>query len=128
MNITKASELMALHRAIVEAKFKESHFDSAIPYSGIVADLSSRILADIVHALQENGEHDEAIGWSSLIKLNEDWHGYECIKNWIRETRSWIDMDEEDKSQFIKVLCSPYQASKHQLNNLIKFGDTNWKV
>lgn len=128
MNITKESELMALHRAIIEAKFKESHEDSTIPFSGILSGLSERIVTNIIQTLSENGELDEAKSWASIVKLNEDWHGYECIKNWIQETESWVDMSVENKSQFIKVLCSPYQPSKHQENDLIEFGDRHWKT
>lgn len=128
MIINKESELMALHRAIIEAKFKDSHLDLVIPFSGILAELSERILADIIKTLSDNGENDEAESWLLMTQLNEDWHGYECIKNWIQETRGWVGMSMEDRSKFIKVLCAPYQPSEQQECSLIEFGNKYWKT
>ncbi|MFC4701525.1 hypothetical protein ACFO4O_15295 [Glaciecola siphonariae] len=128
MIIKNESELMALHRAIVEAKFKESHLDPAIPYSGILSDLSERIVTSIIQKLSDNGEDEEAQSWSSIVKLDKNWDGYVYIQSWIKKTDSWTSMSADDKSKYIKVLCSPYQPSKQQESDLIKMGNEHWKT
>ncbi|MEP0175662.1 MAG: hypothetical protein ABJD02_18000 [Paraglaciecola sp.] len=124
MEISKDSDLMALHRAIVEAKFKDSPNDEAIPFSGILSRLSHEIFDSIVESLTNQGEIDEAEEWNNIRKLSVDWSGYSLIKQRIEETGVWLDLSHGDKIELIKVLCSPYKPSVEQLDELLLTGNS----
>ncbi|ARD22197.1 hypothetical protein [Shewanella japonica] len=119
MEINKDSDLMALHRAIVEAKFSEEPKDGPIPYSEILANLSNQIFDNIIKTLKEQNEPEQAEHWASIRGLDSEWVGFENIKKRIKETEVWIDLSEKEKVDLIKIICAPFQPNKEQVSELL---------
>ncbi|WP_394174312.1 hypothetical protein [Thalassotalea litorea] len=120
LNLESVAESIALHRAILQAKFAELEpFDSAIPYSKPLADIAKRNLDSIIEVLSEQGEELEAKLWSESRNLDSDWNGFSLIKTRIQLTSSWPSYSEAEKIKLIEVLCSPFVPSQQQLNELL---------
>jgi len=119
MEINKDSDLMALHRVIVEAKFSENPQDRCIPYSEILANLSNQILDNIIDTLNEQNEPEQAQHWASARNLDSEWIGYQNLKSRIKETEVWIELSEKEKVELIKIICAPFQPSKEQVSELL---------
>ena len=110
---------MALHRAIVEAKFSEEPQDGPIPYSGILANLSNQIFDNIIKTLNEQNEPEQAEHWESIRSLDSEWCGFQNIKKRIKETETWTELSEKDKVELIKIICAPFQPNKEQVSELL---------
>jgi hypothetical protein len=119
MEINKDSDLMALHRAIVEAKFSEQPQDKCIPYSEILANLSSQIFDNIIETLNVQNEPEQAEHWASCRYLDSDWVGYDNIKKRIKETDVWGELSEKEKVELINIICAPFKPNTEQVSELL---------
>ncbi|NKC21688.1 hypothetical protein CWC29_023200 [Pseudoalteromonas sp. S4498] len=120
LNLESLGEAIALHRAIVQAKFSELEpFDSAIPFSEPLSNLAKRNIDSIILQLAEQGEDFDAKLWSETRNLKTDWDGYEYIKQRIGAASVWSSYSDGDKVRFIEILCSPFSPSQEQLNELL---------
>jgi hypothetical protein len=119
MEINKDSDLMALHRAIVEAKFSEEPQDRCIPYSEILANLSSQIFDNIIETLNDQNEPEQAEHWASARELDSEWVGYDNVKKRISETEVWVEISEKEQIELIKVICAPFHPNKDQISELL---------
>ncbi|KJY95780.1 hypothetical protein [Pseudoalteromonas ruthenica] len=122
--LTSLAESISLHRAIVQAKFGELEpFDSSIPFSEPLSNVAKRNIAAIVSHLIEEGEHVEAKLWEETQKLRTDWDGYEFIVSRIQSTENWLNYSDEEKAEFVEILCSPFSPSTEQMAKLLRIGN-----
>lgn len=115
------AELLALLRAIVEAKFHKDPADLDVPGSTVLASVASRVRdAVIAEEVRREGAVAEA-RWQQWIRLDAtrpEWDGAKtyAVGEW---GRPWARWSEEERRQAAVALLSPFAPEEAALQQFL---------
>ena len=116
--VTDYHELIALNKALFEARYYGASKQSSVPGSPFVATIHERVLAAIfVHEKQPQSRIDEFMKCSKR----------EIEQAAVREFLSgcdWNRMDRESQRGFIANLVRPFVATETELEDLRAFAES----
>lgn len=117
-------ELLALVRAIVEAKFHPHVRDKALQGSPVLAAVAKRLLDAHVEAeVRDNpaiaSEDDFEAWW--LPENQPEW--VEAVRERIHRTPSWSTFDDAMKRRWVADLLSPLFIDDAYVESLVEEGD-----
>lgn len=113
------TELLMLHRVLLEAKFNPCVSDNHLPGSPYVANIARRILKKVIEVQsQENSSKSKK--WASWLENKKQWIWGRSLSYMLKNTPyKWDDMEYEIKYNYISDLFSPYQPSKDDVAEFI---------
>ncbi|WP_128103481.1 SMI1/KNR4 family protein [Paenibacillus sp. DCT19] len=117
--VEEETELLALHRVLLEAKFNLSPSDNQIQASPFTAALAQRVLRTIV-GLQSATDVNKIERWSNWLEQKKDWIWERCLSYMLRNQPShWIRMDYVTKRDYVQWLFSPYALHEEDVERFI---------
>ncbi len=129
------NELIALHRALIEAKFRINPNDELIAGSPIIADLSNRIVKELIELeLKKNDDAESKwMKWLSINKCDNPFEKYDDVSNinilsltpWeialinAKKDIRWNISTYQEKEQMVKNYLSPFICTDSQVEEFI---------
>lgn len=101
-------ELLALHRALMEAKFTECPNDPVIAGSPLVADIMSQVVTVLKQKEIERGHLDKVESWDKFLEIDSTRREWRVAVVRAQESDRWLDWSLEEKRAFSRVLLSPF--------------------
>ena len=116
------SHIIALYRALIEAKFNDNPTDADVPDSALVADLANQV-ADALE--QHERTNPVASGSEEGEWRNPSNHPrrIEFVRRRLTECSLWSDWTTDEKQHYIRILLSPLRAEPSFCQELLEFGD-----
>lgn len=117
--VTNGFELLALHRALMEARFTLEANDPAVPDSPLVAAVANRVvdaLIDLGKQSKGYGTAEEWIAWRRVDPTRREWR---VVVNRLARNRSWQKQSREEKAAQAAMLMSPFVLTQEQLDQLV---------
>lgn len=118
--IDKEHELIAVHKALMQAKFPET-FDihKEVMSSPVISDIMNR-LAD---ALSETDSHSGRKEWEDWRKLDTQDHVYREVYGNVVSDRFYRELKEDKKKEYVKNCFAPYYVNDEMVQQLINNAD-----
>jgi hypothetical protein len=108
--IGEGHELMALHRALFEAKFAERPNDRDIAGSPFVASIANRVV-DMLAATDP--------GWNEWREARKHERCLSVVRTRIAECAPWMDWSSDKRREYASALLSPLVADEALMSELI---------
>lgn len=115
-------EMLALHRAILAAKFSESLNDPALPGSRFLANVANRLIEAICAEEIARGRPDQAQSWQEWRQLSPERLEWETLKAFVEsaaKSANWSVWTIEEKQEYVGILASPFMLDPLHLDALI---------
>ena len=103
-------ELLALHRALLEAKFVREPEDRDIAGSPFVAAIANRVVAQLSRSEP---------GWAEWRRAEKHPARVDVVKRRIREASKWASWSRQERATYVNILLSPLEASEALLDELV---------
>jgi hypothetical protein len=103
-------ELLALHRALLEAKFAREPEDRDIAGSLLVAALANRVVTELARSEP---------GWAEWRRAEKHPARVDVVKRRIREASMWASWSRQERATYVNTLLSPLEASEALLDELV---------
>jgi len=127
LKISDYSELLALHKTIMEAKFNDSPNNFDIIPSTIVANIANRTIEALIKTKAPGKISNSKEKWDKWRKITKDRHEWYCILKDITRRREWRKWSIQDKEAYLKIAFSPLIfTDKELLDELVSWGDFHW--
>jgi hypothetical protein len=110
--VSEFRELLVMQRVFREAKFCTEADDDEISDSPIVAELFNRLMEALVEA---EVELDGEIGrekWKAWLAIDGSRDEWSAALRRARSNVSWPKWTNEKKSEYVKILLSPFVLSE----------------
>ena len=118
-------ELLALHRALFEAKQHPDPEDRDVVGSPFVANLSLRV----VDALAELDEPPTfGPSWRDWQRAEKHEHRLPLVRSRIEECAPWSKWDADQKQEYVRTLLAPLVAESSTLSDLVAHGDQHHRA
>ncbi|GAB3259858.1 hypothetical protein [Chitinimonas naiadis] len=104
--------LLALHRVIMQAKFDGDPSDTAIPFSPIVSGMANQIVDEIISALNQENNPQEAAAWNEWRLVEPGRKEYFLIEKRYRDNVAHDPSGEFDRDELLMVLSAPLRLSE----------------
>lgn len=102
-------ELLAVHRALLEAKFTLYPNDSDVTGSQFVADVANRVLDAIISIDEQKGAYKKVDQWEKWRLIDPSRREWQIALSRARSSgQQWLEWNLEDKYNYIRILLSPY--------------------
>lgn len=122
--IDNYDELMALHRALMEAKFSESPNDLAIQGSSLLSKIANNVVESLTAMdIEKDGESSIA-KWQKWREVIPERREYKIVQAKLKSESSWIEWDHSKQMEYVQSLFSPLQASEEIICNLLNSVNT----
>lgn len=121
-------KLLALHRALMQAKFARNPIDPVISGSPFIAEMAEQIVNTLVAMEVERGYPERAEAWKIRIDPNgELWQIALSRISSADETTfaAWGKWSFEEKKHYAKILISPFIADDGLLQKFVQEADQN---
>jgi len=112
-------ELMALHRALLEAKFCDEPNDLDVSASPIVAELHKRLIRSIVDAEIDRKGSLAKDEWDDWLKIDTTRREWEVGLQRARRERLWDEWSIQEKKKYVYDLLSPFKLNEELVDNFI---------
>lgn len=112
-------ELLALHNALLEAKFVETANNRDVAGSPLVATLARRALEALVSEdINRNGTKMLA-RWSEWRALDSSRREWGIAIRRAREKSDWSRLTCQEKESHARSLVAPFEVSQDQINDFL---------
>lgn len=110
-------EMLALHRALLEAKFSENPNDVDVLGNGVVGSLIIKNIEAMKAVAKAKGENDAVKGWDAWKqkRIGEESREWKICLRLAFETSSWKNLNRLQKNGLIADLFSPYSLNEDAL-------------
>jgi hypothetical protein len=101
-------ELLALHRALMEAKFHGEPNDPAVPGSPFIAAVANRVVEALVaHDVERKGaaKREEWARWRAITPDRREWR---LALGHATAMAKWDEWDDEMRTGVARTLMSPF--------------------
>lgn len=115
--LSEVHELLALQRALLEARYCEIPNDPAISASPILADMHRRVLDAIIAADLPAGLSPES--WHRWLVIDEDRREWGVALKRAGQHQSWSTLSQADKRSFAACLLTPFKVSDELLDKFL---------
>lgn len=130
------NDLLALHRALIEAKFRINPNDELIARSPIIADLCNRVVKELIE-LELKTDDNAELKWIKWLSISECDNPFEKYDNDLTDTNilfltpweialinaqkdmRWSISSYEEKEQMVKEYLSPFICTDSQIEKFI---------
>jgi len=113
------SDLIALHRAIMEAKFHDPPSNEEVLTSPILSRISNAILDDIVDIERREARSQQVDSWRRWRDVGARPEIVKLVIECARQSPHWAKMTREDKGDYIRCGLSPILAAPDELALLV---------
>jgi hypothetical protein len=118
-SIDNYDELMALHRALMEAKFSESPNDLAVQGSSLLSKIANNVVESLTAMdIEKDGESSTA-KWQKWREVIPERREYKIVQAKLKSESSWIEWDQSEQIEYVQSLFSPLQASEEIISALL---------
>jgi hypothetical protein len=112
--------LLALHRAIIEAKFAENPTQAELLGSPILAGVANRLVDVLVQREAELGVQQARDNWQKWREINATRREWGVVVKYIvNHAAVWHGWTDIERKETIQIMLSPYVVSEEKLENLI---------
>ena len=113
------SDLVALHRAFMEAKFHAPPSNEEVLVSPILARIANAVVEGIVEVEVREGRGSEAEAWSRWRDVGARPEIVALVVECARQSQHWSRMTREEKTDYVRSGLSPVLASPDVLSLLV---------
>ncbi len=103
-------ELLALHRALLEAKFCDEPNDFDVSASPIIASLHKKLLQSLIKLEVEQKGSSAQDSWNNWLAIDPERREWNVGLQRARDERLWCEWSKEDKKKYILDLLSPFHV------------------
>ena len=120
--VTDYYKLMALHKALMQAKFARHPVDPIISGSPLIADMANQIVETLAQMEIERGQPERAQDWKFRIDPSgEVWQI--ALSRINPNEKMWQKWTLEEKKQFCALLLSPFEFDEELLLEFVRQAD-----
>jgi hypothetical protein len=112
-------ELLALNKALFEARFREKPICAEVQGSPFLADIHNRLIETLIATEREQGKQLE---WSEWRRWRNRVIEKQQVEQIIKHAH-WQQFSAHQKLAFVQVLIAPFIVDEEEMNALIMFGD-----
>lgn len=112
-------ELLALHRALLEAKFCEEPNDLDVSASPIVAMLHKKLLRSLISIEIERKGKTAQDNWDDWLEIGPKRREWKVGLQRARNERLWREWGYKDKQKYIFDLLSPFKVDDNLVGRFI---------
>lgn len=112
-------ELLALHRALFEAKLHSAPEDKDIVGSPVLARLAERVVDELIATETRDGDLDSKKRWEKWRKISEHPRRLDYVRAALQAQKNWTSYDEESRRTFLVDALSPLVAEEYELQQLL---------
>ncbi len=123
-SIDNYDELMALHRALMEAKFSESPNDLAIQGSSLLSKIANNVVESLTAMDIERDGESSIAKWQKWREVIPERREYQIVQAKLKSESSWIEWDNSKQVEYVQSLFSPLQASEEIISALLNSMNT----
>ncbi len=124
LQITDYYELLALHSALMVARFSRNPIKPELPGSPYLADIANRIVQTLAEMEVERGHPERAERWYAKIDPTEElWQI--AIRNASTKPDIWGKLSIKEKIERAKTFLSPFTITNNILDAFIAEVDEN---
>ncbi len=124
-SIDNYDELMALHRALMEAKFSESPNDLAIQGSSLLSKIANNVVESLTAMDMEKEGESSIAKWQKWREIIPERREYKIVQAKLKSESSWIEWNRSKQIEYVQSLFSPFQASEEIICDLLNSVNTN---
>jgi hypothetical protein len=118
-SIDSYDELLALQRALMEAKFSESPHNPAVQGSALLSSTSNHVFeALIAMEISKEGEIARA-KWQEWRQLTPERREYKIVQAKLRSESAWKSWRSPEQVKYVQDLISPLQVNEEIIDTLL---------
>ena len=114
--VSEYNKLLALHRAVMEAKFTPLPNDPDIAGSSFLAEIAHQIVDNLIQLQMEQGNTESAEKWVKWRQIDTSRREWAIALKRAEEATRWADWTVQEKTNYTLILLSPFQVD----NNLLE--------
>ncbi|MEO0442472.1 MAG: hypothetical protein AAFZ92_01850 [Pseudomonadota bacterium] len=112
-------ELLALHKAIMAAKFGNGSTREMLT-SPFLASVAKKVLQAIVDAEREKGSEEKAKNWETWKKAEKNRNEWDKLVEVIEQGERYQTLSDNDIAREIRDILSPLEITDDQISKLIE--------
>ena len=112
-------ELLALHKAIMAAKFDNGSSVEMLT-SPLLAEASRKVLSALIMASKKKAGAQKTSGWDNWKKIDENRNEWKRLVSLIAESDRYSSLGDDDVKREIRDIVSPLEITDEQIYILIK--------
>jgi len=120
LQLSSYPELIALHKALLEAKFNSTPNDSLLAGSPYLAQIAQQVIEAIIDLETAMGDSDAEAKWKEWRQINSLRREWQVAIDRVKEAKDmWIQWSNEEKTSYARVVLSPFIIEEHLLKTFI---------
>lgn len=112
-------ELLAIHRAFMEAKFCDDANDRDVSGSPIIASLHQRLIVNLIEASVANDGESERTRWIEWLNLSDTRREWTVAIERAQSEIRWKGWSDIEKREYSLSLLAPFTFSDEMLLKFI---------
>jgi hypothetical protein len=116
-------ELLALHRALFEAKLHSAPEDRDIVGSPVLARLAERVVDELIAAETREGDANSKTRWGTWRRASEHPQRVNYLRAALQAQKNWAGYDELSRRTFLIDALAPLVAEEYEIQQLLKEAD-----
>ena len=121
--VTNEAELIALHRALFEAKLGNDPIDTDIPGSPILITLHERIIEALIDGVPPKRKH-----WDEWRVAERHPQRLEIVRDRVCGASHWKSLSAEERRQLVERFLSPLIATDQSVQEIVEFGNKHHDI
>lgn len=118
LTVSNPMELLALHKAIMEAKFHENPENQDVLGSPLLAAIADQVMDAIINAEDAVGNSSKASSWRTFRRLSSNTWIAERVYRQVVRNPNWRAFDDVSRTRYLICALAPFQATSSELDNL----------
>ena len=123
LRISDSNKLLALHRALMEAKFTSIANDEDVAGSSYVAEIATEVVDVLIQIEIKNERHDSVERWNKWLEIDSTRREWAIALSKAKKANYWENWTIQEKELYSKILLSPFKVSPILLQEFIKHVD-----
>jgi hypothetical protein len=119
VDVSDYYELLALLRAVMEAKFGESSNDTEIVASPHLANVANRIVDSLITIEKQRGDYLES-KWQVWRRIDSTRREWKLMRKRLRIVEQWKTWSIEERGRFLDYLLSPLTLADVDRQKLLR--------
>lgn len=112
--------LLALHKAILEAKFAENSAQTELLGSSVLSAVANQLVNVLVQKEIELGLQNGSVGWQKWREIDSTRREWRVVVMYIVDQATiWQNWTDLEKKEIVKVMLSPYVINEDTLEAFI---------
>lgn len=116
--VSDPMHLLALHKAIMEAKFHESPENQDVLGSPLLASIADQVMDAIINGEDAAGNTSKAAAWRTFRRLSSNTWIADRVRGQVVQNQNWRSWDDKTRIQYITCAVAPFQATESKLDTL----------